>query len=271
MKWKRISKENAAFQVFTALMRSHRKRQQHDRFIVEGVIPVNLCVQSQLRIESILISEGRTLSRWAEGLLATVDCESVYQLAAPLMADLSGRDDSSEVLLVAEYPHVDVATLTLEEVQRSVILDRPSSPGNLGAIIRSCDAFGLDAVFLTGHHADPYDPKSITASRGTVFTVPVLPIESNTQLADLLTRLRRCHDRFCLYGSSGKYGSDIRALFPSPSFGLIVGNETYGMSDFLKQQTDEVVRIEMRGAASSLNVACATSILLYELLARGGA
>jgi 23S rRNA (uridine2479-2'-O)-methyltransferase len=144
-------------------------------------------------------------------------------------------------------------------------LDRPSSPGNLGAIIRSCNAFGIDAVLLTGHSVDAYDPKTITASRGTVFTVPVIPLESNAQLQKLLIELKAMHHHFRVYGSSAQYGHDLRTMRLTPNFGLIIGNETHGMSDFLKSHCDDVLSISMHGAASSLNVACATSIMLYEL------
>ena len=155
-------------------------------------------------------------------------------------------------------------------LDRVVVIDRPSNPGNLGAIIRTCDAFRIDAVILTGHGVDPYDPKTITASRGTVFSVPVVSVESNSQLEDLIAQLRRAHEKFGVYGSSGMSGANIQEMHLERSFCLFVGNETFGMSDFLKSICDEVIRIGMHGFASSLNAACAASIMLYELTKTNG-
>jgi TrmH family RNA methyltransferase len=261
----KISSRNAAFQIFAALKRNRNKRKQYGKIIVEGVIPINLCVESEAMIQSILIEDGKTLSRWAQNLLATVPCETVYSVSKTLMSELSDKDDSSELLVIAGYPQQTLSALEYRALKRIVVLDRPSSPGNLGAIIRSCDAFGIDAVLLTGHSVDAYDPKTITASRGTVFTVPAFPLESNVQLQELLIELKTVHHHFHVYGSSANYGSDFRAMRLAPNFGLIIGNETHGMSDFLKSQCDDVLSIDMLGAASSLNVACATSIMLYEL------
>lgn len=265
MKRLKISTRNAAFQIFTALKRNRNKRKQHGKIIVEGVIPIDLCIQGQVPIAAILIEDGKKLSSWGNSVLATVVCDTVYFVSKPLMAEISDKDDGSELLIVAEYPQKSLSALTKEELKRIVVLDRPSSPGNLGAIIRSCDAFRIDAVLLTGHSVDPYDPKTITASRGTVFTVPVISLESNAQLQEFLIELKAAHHDFRVYGSSGKYGNNLHAMRLAPNFGLIIGNETHGMSDFLKSLCDEVLSINMLGVASSLNVACATSIMLYEM------
>jgi len=265
MKRLKISTQNAAFQIFSALKHNRSKRKQHGKIIVEGVIPIDLCIQSHVPIEAILIEDGKTLSRWAQNLLATVACETVYFVSKPLMAELSDKDNGSELLVVAAYPQQSLSAFGYRTWTQVVVLDRPSSPGNLGAIIRSCDAFQIDALLLAGHSVDPYDPKAITASRGTVFPKPVIPLESNAQLQEFLIELKAAHHDFRVYGSSGKYGTDLRTMRLSPDFGLIIGNETHGMSDFLKSLCDEVLNINMLGVASSLNVACATAIMLYEL------
>jgi TrmH family RNA methyltransferase len=265
MKTRKISTKNAAFQIFSALKHNRSKRKQYKQIIVEGIIPINLCIRSRIPIEAILVEEGKRLSKWAHAILSTVDCEYLYRLAPPLMAGLSDKDERSELLLVAEYPETDLTLFTPGHLKRIVVLDRPSSPGNMGAIIRTCDAFQIDAVLLSGHGVDPYDPKTITASRGTIFTVPLIQIASNARLEALIGQLKHTQHHFCVYGSSGKYGTNLHEMPLAEHFCLIIGNETYGMNDFLKYLSDEVITIGMHGAASSLNAACATSIMLYEL------
>jgi tRNA G18 (ribose-2'-O)-methylase SpoU len=265
MKTLKITTRNAAFQIFAALKKDRGKRKQRARIIVEGVIPVTLCVQQHVPVEAILVEEGQPLSTWARDILAAVACPYLYQVATPLMAELSDKAERSELLLVAEYPSPDLDALQRDQLRRVVVLDRPSNPGNLGAIVRTCDAFRIDAVFLAGHGVDPYDPKTITASRGTVFAVPVIPIESNARLQELIGQLRDAHPTLRVYGSSGTQGTDLSEIALAPEFCLIIGNEAQGMSDFVQGLADDVVKIGMHGAASSLNAACAASILLYEL------
>ena len=265
MKKLTITSKNSSFQIFTALKRNRSKRKKYAKILVEGVLPITLCMRSQCVIEAIIVERGKTLSQWAHDIIDQIDCPSLYIVEKNLMSELSEKDETSELMLVVEYPQTGITELNLEDLKQILVIDRPSNPGNLGAIIRTCDAFHINVVFLTGHSVDPYDPKTITASRGTIFTVPVVSIESNVQLNDLISELKKMYNHFTVYGSSGTYGTNIQDMRLAQDFCLIIGNETYGMNDFLKTLSDDVIRIGMHGSASSLNVACATSIMLYEL------
>ncbi len=265
MRWHRISRENAAFQVFRALKRNRRKRYQLQQFLVEGVLPIRLSLESGLELHAVLVRDGAPLSGWARDVLEAEPAPDAYHIAPELMAALSDKDSASELMLVGRYPALDITTVPRETLGRILVLDRPASPGNLGAIVRTCDAFQIDAAIISGHGADPFDPKAITASRGTVFSTPVFAIDSNAHLQTLLNELRRVHGEFKVYGSSGLSGTPLHEASLSGRFCLIIGNETHGMNTFLQSLVDDTLRIEMRGVATSLNVACATAILLHAL------
>ena len=177
------------------------------------------------------------------------------------MAEVSDRENASELIVVARMPVIDVDQSLLDRV---LVLDRPSSPGNFGSIVRSCDAFGIQAVFTFGRSVDPFDPRSIAASRGTVFGVPIIKLGSRSAFSSLLTECRS-RPGLQVLGSSATRGHSMKSLVTPQRFALIIGNEATGMSSFLESMVDDVVTIPMAGEATSLNISSAASILLYEL------
>jgi 23S rRNA (uridine2479-2'-O)-methyltransferase len=256
-----IRTRNATFQHVETLKRNRAKRTSTGELVVEGVIPIDLCLARGIEIRMIFGRRRSVLSRWGLAVIDRLPGAELYELSDELMAELSGKEDPSEIILVALQPRHDLADLALDRI---VVLDRPSNPGNLGAILRSSNAFGVDAVVITGHGSDPYDPKCITASRGTVFSLPVTAAESNAALDDLFARMR-AKPGFTVYGSSANGSIELGAVPRSARWALIIGNETFGMSERLRELAEVTLTIPMHGDASSLNVACATSILLYEL------
>ena len=245
------------------LKRNRHKRTKSGETFVEGVLPIELCVANGHRILQVLCSDRRKLSRWANDLIASRADVLLYRVDDDLFRSLCDREEGSELIVIAERPLFDFDKQS-NNFDRVIIVDRPVSPGNLGSIVRSCDGFGIDSVIISGHGADPYDPKSIAASRGTVFSLPIVAIESNEKLIEFIANLRE-RDGFVVYGSSAHPGSAVASARKSRRFALILGNETTGMSPFLNQLSEIVLTIPMHGSASSLNVATAASILIYEL------
>jgi TrmH family RNA methyltransferase len=155
------------------------------------------------------------------------------------------------------------------------VFDRPGSPGNLGTLIRSCDALGADGLIVTGHACDLYDPETIRASTGSLFALPSVRLPSQAELLPWLGSLRAAHPSLQVVGTDEDGERAIAAHdFTRPTV-LLLGNETWGLSQGYRQLADALVRIPMAqradasgvigGAASSLNVAVAGSIILYEV------
>ncbi len=244
------------------MIKSNRsKRTKYGEVAVEGVLPINLCVKNNLLLKQIFFADCDNPSQWATELIETQPQAELFSVAPDLMGELSDKDVRSEIIIVAEQPVYDINRIKLDRI---VILDRPSNPGNFGAIVRTCDAFNIDAVFISGHGIDPYDSKSITASRGTIFSLPIVKLSSNSDLEPALGNQKR-HSDYTVYGSSAQTGEDLKNVQKTDRFALIIGNETTGMSQHLKEMADVMITIPIFGDATSLNVSCATSILIYEL------
>jgi tRNA G18 (ribose-2'-O)-methylase SpoU len=146
-----------------------------------------------------------------------------------------------------------------------VVFDRPASPGNLGSLIRSCDALNVAGMVITGHATDLYDPETISASTGSFFAVPVVRLPSQRELLPWFAAIRQTIGPFQVVGSSAKAEQDIATHDFTQPTALLIGNETWGLSAAYKELCDSMVRIPIYGSATSLNVASAASIMLYEI------
>ena len=261
----RVRSANDVFQQLVALSNNRRKRHQSRQCLVEGVRAINLAVACGWNIAALIFVADADLSGWAQELLTKSGARVRYELAPDLMEALSDKEETSEMIAVVSLPHDDLNRIPVSGNPLLVILDQPASPGNLGALIRSCDAFGTNGVVVSGHSADIYDPQTIRASIGTVFSTPTVGAESHDALLRWFDSLRGEHPDLQIVGSSANAEADVLGVdFARPTV-LVLGNETRGMSWNLRKACDSVVRIPICGSASSLNLACAASILLYEV------
>jgi len=260
----RVTSRNARFQQWQSLLGNRAKRQRSGEFLVQGVRPISLAAASGWPLHALIYDAGRPLSDWAQQLLRTVD--SVHVAMAPdLLAELGEKADSQpELVAVAGLPRDDLDRIPADEGFLGVVLDRPASPGNIGSIIRSADAFGAHGVIVTGHAADVYDPRSVRASTGSLFAVPVVRCASHREVAGWLAARRARGWPVVLAGADEHGGQAVfDADFTGPTL-LVVGNEGTGLSGGWRELCDRLVSIPMTGAASSLNAASAATAVLYE-------
>jgi tRNA G18 (ribose-2'-O)-methylase SpoU len=259
-----IRSEDAAFQLLEALRHNRRKREQRGEFLVEGVQAINRALDARWPVRAALVPEGHARSRWADACLARV--EAVVEVRSDLFERLTDRDEPPELLLVARIPAPDLGGVPRPHDGVVVVVDRPSSPGNLGTIIRTADALGATAVLTTGHGAHLYDPKTVRASVGSLFALPVVPVASNQALSDWVSDWRA--DAAVTVYATDERGDielrpDTRLLRPAI---LLLGSERTGLAHALRDLADVTLAIPMAGSASSLNVAVAHGIVLHALM-----
>ena len=142
---------------------------------MQGVRPITLALGSALTTRSVLVSKETGRSHWAQRTISAAGAAgaSTFLVDTELMKELGEKDDETpEVLLIVEIPPDDLSLIPVSSNPLIVALDRPSSPGNVGSIIRSVDALGGHGVVITGHAADPYDPKALRASTGSTLMMP---------------------------------------------------------------------------------------------------
>ncbi|HEX3647473.1 MAG TPA: TrmH family RNA methyltransferase [Pseudonocardiaceae bacterium] len=259
----KITTRNARFQQWAALLDNRTKRTRSGEFLVQGVRPITLAVRHGWAIRSLIHPIGRQLSEWATGLLgdSTLRAERIA-MAPELLAELA--DKETELLAVAAQPADRLDRITAGPDFLGVVFDRPTNPGNIGTVIRSADAFGAHGVIVAGHAADPYDPRAVRASTGSVFAMPVVRVPAPSLVLDWVAEVRAVGVPVRVVGTDESGRFDVAEHDLTGPTLLVVGNETTGMSTAWREACDVVVRIPIGGSASSLNAANAATVVLYE-------
>ena len=258
--------ENNDFQYLEVLRRNRVKRQKARSFFVEGVMAVNRALAYGWQISAFAYSRERRLSDWAENILSQSQATTHFALPSHLMNKLSEKEDASELVAIVAMPEDDLDYINWHNQALVMVLDRPTNPGNLGTIIRSADAFGVDGIIITGHAVDLFDPKTIRASRGSLFTLPIVRVNTNEALYTWFEQKRQSDLGVQIIGTSAKAEISLAGQdFTTPTI-LMFGNETTGLRKAYQTYCDSLVKIPIAGSATSLNVASAASIMLYEVV-----
>jgi TrmH family RNA methyltransferase len=260
----RVSSRNARFQQWQALLGNRNKRQRAGEFLVQGVRPITLAARFGWRFRALIHDSQRPLSPWAQDLLRDAGAVRV-PMAPDLLAELGEKDEGTpELVAVVEMPADDLGRIEAGDGFLGVVLDRPASPGNIGSVIRSADALGAHGVVVTGHAADVYDPRCVRASTGSLFALPVVRVPGHREVAAWVAAQRAGGCPVVLAATDERGDKDVFDFdFTQPTL-LLAGSESAGLSAAWRELSDVVVRIPMAGAASSLNVASATTAVLYE-------
>jgi 23S rRNA (uridine2479-2'-O)-methyltransferase len=258
----RISTRNARFQVWESLLGNRRTRQREGEFIVQGVRPISLALEHGWEVRAIVHDDRRRPSEWAAGVLERTPADRVVAMAPALLAELGEKEDAvPELLAVVATRPDDLERIPAGDAFLGVMFDRPTQPGNIGALVRSADAFGASGVIVSGHAADVYDPKAVRASTGSLFAVPTVRAPSP---GGILAWLDGLDPRPTVVATDETGTVDVDAHdFTGPQL-LLIGNETSGLSAAWRDAADATIRIPMGGAASSLNAANAATVVLYE-------
>lgn len=261
----RITSGDARYQQWHALLDNRSKRLRSSAFLVQGVRPISQALQANWPLIALLVNADAHLSEWARRI-STQTTVPVLAISAELLATLADHDhdDAPEVVAVATMPGDDLDRIRPGRRSGLVLLvDRPTQPGNVGSLIRSADAFGVDGVIVCGHAVDPYDPAAVRASTGSLFAVPVVRIPSPGPVIDWAAR----HGLRVVGTDEGSEEFPAAPLAEVDLTGptlIVVGNETRGMSSAWRAAAAVTATIPMGGSASSLNAAAAGSIVLYE-------
>lgn len=229
--------------------------------MIESVNNVNIKEYAKLNDKKyrdktgLFIIEGEHIVREAELAGVLVDAYSLdgsigIQVSIPVIKKLSNLTNIPNVIGIAKKKEI-------KEVKGNILmLDTIQDPGNLGTIIRSAVAFGIDTIVASPETVDLYNTKVIRGTEGLIFKI-------NYMVTDLKEFLRNNKDKYTIYTTNVRNGEDVSKIEINNQFILIMGNEGRGVSDDLTDFADSTIYIPIQNC-ESLNVAIATSIILYE-------
>lgn len=248
---KRIeSTQNSLVKYWKKLVTTRKEREKSGEFIVEGFHLVEEALKNKEQITQIIVRDGVDLP-----LLWAIDDIEMIQVNDAVSKEIAETENSQGVFAHCKQR---VATEIEMAAWRKVLLvDAVQDPGNIGTMIRTADAAGIDAVILGKGCADAFNPKTVRSAQGSHFHIPVV----RGELLEWVENLQE--DGIKVYGTSLEESVSYKEIESGDAFALIVGNEGSGISPQLLAKTDQNVIIPILGAAESLNVAVATGILLY--------
>ena len=245
------SSANPKFKRLIALLQKSSERRESALFTVEGVREIFHCIEAGYKPDCIffcpdIVSE-ETLPQ----------CRH-FALSAGLYAKAAYREGTEGAIGVFQAIENPLSSLHLKDNPLIAVLESVEKPGNLGAVLRTCDAAGADALVICDPRTDLYNPNLIRASIGAVFTVPTAVCTT----AQAITFLKSKGIRILtaqLQDSSLYYDCPM-----TKGTAIVMGTEATGLSDKWRQAADAHIRIPMLGKLDSLNVSVSAAILLYE-------
>jgi len=223
--------------------------------VLEGPDLVSAALDAGAAIEAVYV-EGSDPSAIAER--AADQGVRVFTLQSGVLATITDAQTPQPV--IAAWRFIDAAPATLNDGGLTVIVHDLRDPGNAGTIVRSADAFGAQCVIFTGHTVDPYNPKALRATAGSIFHVPVV-VGRFDETANALSNAG-----VVLWAAVVHGGDDPSAADLSGAVALVVGNESGGLDATTIARCDATVTIPMAGRSESLNAGVAVSLLAYEAM-----
>lgn len=228
-------------------LKDRKGRRESGCFLVEGRKMVEEALKSAFDVETVLVQEGMELP---DGLTMPV-----YELPAHVLAAVCDTKTPQGIAAVVRMKEQSALG------KHIVVLDGVQDPGNVGTIIRTADAAGMDGVLLSTQCADVFSPKVLRATMGSIFR---MNLRTTDDLPGELTKLRE--KGYSILSSQLDGTPFYERQDVAERFALIIGNEGNGVSEQVQQTATHRVRLPMRGGAESLNAAIAAAIMMYELM-----
>lgn len=246
------SAQNPKIKHIVKLREDKRQRQKDDLILVEGFDELTLALSCGLIPQTLLTSPELVTKQ------LNFSNTDILTLSRNVFEKISYRENPDGWLGVFPTPKFSLDQIKLSEPALIIVAESIEKPGNLGAILRTADACKVDAVLVCDPRVDVWNPNVIRASRGTVFTMPVVEIKSDEAVAWLRSNKMR------ILSATPSAEENYHQVNMKESIAIAVGTEDTGLSDFWMEQADVKVKIPMMGKVNSLNVSIATALLLYE-------
>lgn len=248
---KRIeSPQNSLVKYWKKLATTRKERDRSGEFLIEGFHLVEEAIKNESEILNIIVREDVDIpSSW------NMDNIYVVEVTAQVANEFAETEHSQGIFAQVKQPTVSKEEQT--KWTKLLLVDAVQDPGNIGTMIRTADAAGIDAVILGKGCADPYNPKTVRSTQGSIFHIPVV----RGDLSEWIDSLKE--KAIPVYGTALENAVLYHQVKKEGKFALVMGNEGSGIDSDILAKTDANVIIPIMGKAESLNVAVATGIVLY--------
>jgi TrmH family RNA methyltransferase len=257
----RVSGQKDPVIVLLRSLTTEEGRRANGLFFVEGEELVNRAFDFGASVRHVIFCEGFASSGVARAILERAGSAGIaaYTASEGLISKVLESKPTPECLAIVERRVVPLSQVLHGSCSLIIMVEAGENADNLGLLLRSADAAGVDGVVLAADTVDPFCRRAVRASRGAVFTLPICIQKESARVIDMARG-----NGVQVVASSARAETCYTAVDMTKPTLLIVGNEHTGISETVRNLSDEVVRIPMYGRLNSLNIAVAGSILLYE-------
>lgn len=251
------SRENSLIKLVSALQGSAVKRRENGLFVLEGMRICKDACENGIRFDKLIVSDtaaqkyGDDIEAFSEN---SAEC---FEIPDSLFLKISDTKSPQGILSVCKIPKTDKSEI--KKNGRYVGLENVQDPANLGAVSRTAEALGADGLILSADGCDPFSPKALRASMGTLLRMPIFifsDFASEIKASGLTSYA-------CVVDKSEK---SIKEADFKDGCVILIGNEGNGLTEATKSAADKKITIPMSGRAESLNAAAAAAIAIWEMM-----
>ncbi len=250
------SVQNPFIKSLVLLQEKAKARKQSGTFMIEGMREIELALKGNYEIDTILfvpeIVSSKDLSKVVPNAIECIEIsKEVYQ-------KLAYRDTTEGILAIAKVKSLQLSDLQLPENPLIVVLEAIEKPGNIGAMLRTCDAAHVDAVILANPKTDLYNPNIVRSSVGCLFTNQIVSTTTEEAIAFLI------ENKINFYSATLQNSTSYHSQDYTLPTALVVGTEATGLSQAWRDKATQNIIIPMQGEIDSMNVSVAAAILIFE-------
>lgn len=249
------SLQNPRIKSLLKLQQKSRERKKQKLFVVEGIQENKLALDSGFKNKEFYVVEDLFNSAF------DLSNHQTFYVSSALFEKVSYRGSTGGIIGIYSIQQQELRNIILPENATIVILEGVEKPGNLGAVLRSCDGAGVDLLIVCDPLTDFYNPNVIRSSVGTVFTCSIISEEKEEVVKWLKENDVKINSTFLREETKSLYDVNF-----SGKSAIVLGTEATGLSDFWLEHSDELIKIPMNGKVDSLNVSNAAAICIYEAL-----
>lgn len=243
-------------------LKAKKFRREKQRFAVEGMRSIKELLNSSWQVELLLYSASSENNAMAKSILQKARQKGIFaeRVEQKILEKISDTITSAGMICITKTKNISEEEFLKGTPKTILALDGVKDPGNLGTLIRTADAAGIDGVILSENTVELYSPKVVRSSMGSIFH---LPATKTSDLTQFLSKLKK--NGFKVIASAVKNGELCHKIDYSGKICLVIGNEVEGVGDSVLKLADQIVSIPIYGKAESLNASVAGGILMYEI------
>jgi len=249
------SVQNPYIKSLVLLQEKAKARKQSGTFLIEGLREIELAIKGNYEIDTILFLSELVTEAQIKKLCK--DSETI-EISKEVYQKLAYRDTTEGILAVAKTKSLPLEALQLPENPLIVVMEAIEKPGNIGAMLRTCDAAKVDAVILADPKTDLYNPNIVRSSVGCLFTNQI--VSASTE--EVIAFLEKNNINF--YSATLQNATAYHTQNYTLPTALVVGTEATGLSQLWREKATQNIIIPMQGEIDSMNVSVAAAILIFE-------